>query len=58
VSLKRKSKIMETKLHPLKKNEKIKSKYNKEITSLEETNKEMKKTMANYKNDGDNIWMN
>jgi len=35
---------------------KIKAAYNKEISNLEETNKEMKKTLNNYKNDGKNVW--
>jgi hypothetical protein len=36
----------------------IKTNYNEEITYLEETNKEIKKTLDNYKNNGNNIWMN
>ncbi len=36
----------------------IKTKYNEEITNLEETNKKIKKTLDNYKNNGNNIWMN
>jgi hypothetical protein len=35
-----------------------KTKYNEEITNPEETNKEIKKTLDNYKNNGNNIWMN
>jgi hypothetical protein len=36
----------------------IKTKYNEEITNLEETTKDIKKTLDNYKNNGNNIWMN
>lgn len=36
---------------------KIKAEYAKEISTLEETNKEMKKTLNNYKNDGNKVWI-
>ena len=35
---------------------KIKAKYNKEIANLEETNREMKKKLEEYKNDGKSTW--
>jgi len=34
----------------------MKAKYNNEITNLEETNRQMKKTLENYKNGGKNVW--
>jgi hypothetical protein len=34
----------------------IKTKYNKEIASLEKTNHEMKKKLEDYKNDGKSAW--
>ncbi len=35
---------------------KIKAKYNKEIANLEETNRELKKKLEGYKNDGKSTW--
>jgi hypothetical protein len=35
---------------------KIKTNYDKELSNLEETNKELEKTLVNYKNGGGNAW--